>query len=240
MENEEIFKRLEKIPHLSLDLEFDLPSMLKELENIDVYVGYQTNFDSELVKAHYARAWKGRTLTGISPNSKDGIRESTPVKGEETAKIIPTDLAIQCTNIMRSIRSIGGDQRISRIMKITPGESLRWHNHVDNGQTNRIFTVHIPLVMPDNFTYVVADNGNMDTRRRILLDSKAVHAAKYPLARPTIFNSLHYHNVFNPDQTERISLMMYCTFNNAWFKHSVIRALTSYDGPLIQEYIRDN
>ena len=55
---------------------------------------------------------------------------------------------------------------------------------------------------------------------------------EYKAGRAYVFNSFHPHNVFNPSNEYRVTLMTYMNFNNV--KDILSKAIETYDGPILQ------
>lgn len=227
--HENLFETLIRIPHLQLDIKFDLEKMIDELNNIDEYVPYNSsNADSH---QKYKESFFGRALYNQTGNSLDGMTEEY-----SSNPIIPTELAEKMPTIVDAAKLLGATTSRLRIMMVKAGKSLDWHRH--HRQPKHILTVHVPLIMPDDFLFQVCARSNYKNKP---VNPKLVYSTKYPVGVPTVFNSFHLHNVFNNDQTDRISVMMYANLNTPVFASMVIDAIESYNGPLVPtNYERDS
>jgi aspartyl/asparaginyl beta-hydroxylase len=237
---EALAERLRDIPHLDLGLQFDAAKMMAECEQIgQEYTPYKTRSVREA--AAYAKAWAGRSLIGYDYDSREGMHEHTDDFDrrirEQDLRLQKTDLGEKCPYLIWVACSLHGDHNRTRVMQVAKGGHLAWHSHVQNhGQSTMTLTVHVPIVMPETFTYQVTHSNNLRLWQRAwqVRSSEHVHVAKYPVGRATFFNSYHYHNVFNPSAENRISLMLYLDLRNKSVQELFEAAIDNYRG----EYVK--
>jgi len=159
--NLEIQARLRMIPHLDLGLEFDLDRLRLEAASITDYVGYESRAGNvALHRDLYRRSWQGRSLIGFEYDSRKGIHEPTPEYLESVQRrgllLAPTDLAAEVPYMMEIIDQLDARHLPARVMVITRGGHLVWHSHEQGrSQASTCMTVHIPIEMPEGFTYDV-------------------------------------------------------------------------------------
>lgn len=233
-EVEALSEQLINIPFMSLHREFDLDWLKKEASQVDRYVPYMTVFGNEELKAKYARAWAGRSLLAYEEDSTSGMTELVGEAAERalTLPLVSTDLALSCPYIMSVVEDLRGHFRHARLMRIAPKSSLSWHSHVNNqGQRPTTVTVHVPILMPEEFRYSVTKGSNLQGGK--VVDQSKVFNAKFTAGRATYFNSYHYHNVFNDSDEERISLMLYVGLYDEVAFDMFLAALGKYTGPRV-------
>jgi hypothetical protein len=91
----------------------------------------------------------------------------------------------------------------------------------------------VPILAPEKFRYSVI---NIKDYRLgdIENDGLKVYSENYPAGRATLFNCVHMHNVFNDDETPRISLMLNLKLSQPKTFEIVKKAVEKYDGPLLK------
>jgi len=240
--NPELQARLKIIPHLDLGLEFDLDRLRLEAARITDYVGYESRAGNVALHGDlYRRSWQGRSLIGFEYDSRKGIHEPTPEYLEGVRRkglsLGPTDLAAEVPYMMEIINQLDACHLPARVMVIVPAGHLVWHSHMQGrGQLPTCMTVHIPIEMPERFSYEVTANENLTRVHGFLqpLDPSKVYSARYPTGRATCFNSYHYHNVVNRDfEQSRISIMLFMELDREIPRRIFERAVAAYSGPVI-------
>jgi len=227
-----------RIPHLDLNVQCDVEDLNTELDFVVEtfpFVPYETKFASGLAKKFYKDSWKGLSLVGETFSGYNGMTEQT---GTPPAVYRKTGIGGKCQHMIDAVEKVIGSYHTTpiRIMCIPPGRNLGWHSHTaDHQQSPAKVTIQIPITMPDGFEYVVTTKDNVKSRLPPELhDDNKAHRARYEPGRAYIFNSFHYHNVFNPSEQPRYTLMFYGNlFENSWFRQIAEKAVGEYDGPLI-------
>lgn len=232
-----ILEKVVQIPHLRLKVPIDLPGLLADLETVKAhapFVHYETGFGTELNIRWHREAWRGLSIVGYNDDATKGM----VIDDDSTGELRVTDLGHQCPNIIDTVRNVIGDPRLSRVrvMEILPGKSLPWHCHFkDLNQWLVKLTVQIPLVVPSGFEYAVTTEDNVARRAPPELhDESLAFRENYRPGYAYVFNSKHYHTVFNNSEESRYTIMLYGNFfKNEWFRRVVEDAAEEYDGPLI-------
>lgn len=214
-----------RIPHLDLGFDFDAELMLSETNIIDKFMPYQSSYSQS--KDLYSKHWSGASLISID-GSVFGDMEELKVY----PKIAPkkTDLADLCPYLMQVLTSLNCEKERSRVMRIGPNGHLDWHSHVlHHGQNKERLVVQIPIYVPNGFTYSVVHAQDLSSLKK----GKKVktYDAEYKVGRAYVFNSFHPHNVFNPTDEYRVTLMTYMNYNKS--KEILEKAIKVYDGPLL-------
>ena len=220
-----MLETLLRIPHLDLGFNFDADKMLSETNIVDKFMPYQSSYSQS--KDLYKKHWSGASLISID-GSVFGDMEELKVY----PKIAPkkTDLANSCPYLMSVLAELGCADERSRIMRIGPNGHLDWHSHVLHHRQNmERLVVQIPIYVPKGFTYSVVHAKDLSALRKN--KSVETYDMEYKVGRAYIFNSYHPHNVFNPTEEYRITLMSYVTYNKG--KEMIDKAIKNYNGPLL-------
>jgi hypothetical protein len=226
MVNNIMLDLLQKIPHLDLGLTYNPITMLEEVKNFN-YANYQTSYAT--AKELYEKNWSGASLISI-----DGSVFGDMSELKIYPKISPkeTALASQCPYLMSILHDIGSSKERSRIMRIAPKGTLDWHSHVlHHKQDPKRLVVQIPIIVPKGFTYSVMHAKDLSSLKK----GKPVktYDKEYKEGKTYVFNSFHPHNVFNPSNEYRITLMTYMNIDNPKSKKILEKAVENYDGPLL-------
>jgi hypothetical protein len=217
-----------------LDISIPLASLQNEYKGLEDHgyklKKYQTNY--RLVRNYYAKSWSGICLI-----SSDGGLYTDLSEGDIQSSVnefSDTELVEHCPTFYGLIKQLncGAHKTRARIMKISPNRSLLWHSHVlEHGQPENILTVQVPLYVPPSFLYCVVDKQEFRWYRRFSSHSKFRTISKVNLkpGRAYIFNSYHYHNVYNQDRVQsRLTLMVYLDLHNQGVFDLVSRSVHKY------------
>ena len=123
-----------------------------------------------------------------------------------------TELKSVCPQFYQTIKDLGGEGCRARIMRISPHESLVWHSHVqEHGQPKWSLTVQVPIIVPEKFEYCVVDKDEFRWYKRFHKPNwfKSVKRKRLEVGNAYVFNSYHYHNVYNYSDEYRVTLMLY-------------------------------
>lgn len=226
MINNIMLELLQKIPHLNLGIDYDPKQMLNEVKNFD-YANYQTSYTD--TKELYEKNWSGASLVSID-GSVFGDMSELKVYPSTVPK--ETELAKHCPYLMQILHDIGSSKERSRIMRIAPKGNLNWHSHVlHHKQDPRRLVVQVPIIVPKGFTYSVIHAKDLSSFKKGHDVTK--YDKEYEEGKAYVFNSFHPHNVFNPSDDYRITLMTYMNIDNPKSKQIVETAIDKYKGPLI-------
>ena len=226
MVNNIMLELLQKIPHLDLGIVYDPKKMLEEVKNFD-YANYQTSYAQ--TKELYEKNWSGASLVSI-----DGSVFGDMSELKEYPNTMPkeTELAKHCPYLMQILHDIGSSNERSRIMRIAPKGNLDWHSHVlHHKQDAKRLVVQVPIVVPKGFTYSVMHAKDLASLKKG--QTFRTYDEEYEEGKAYVFNSFHPHNVFNPSNNYRITLMTYMNIDNTVSKHILEEAIKKYKGPLI-------
>jgi Aspartyl/Asparaginyl beta-hydroxylase len=230
----EILDKLKSIPHLRLGKSFDLSRILKEYESIpdEDFHTYESTAYIDEVRETIERNWKGCSLL-----SSNGQTSGDLIEGPKLLKNLITSAGKKCPYMMEVISELGDrNECVARIMKIKSGGQLSWHSHaydygVGKGSKN-LMTIHVPIISPPKFKYSVMslrDNRLTDLE----LEKPKIYSKWYNPGEAWLFNSYHMHNVYNYDDHDRVSLMLYLNMHNEKTYKIVSEAVKNYSGELI-------
>lgn len=224
--NKSMLDTLINIPHLDLGYQFDTEKMLKEVESINKFAAYQSTYNE--IKELYAENWSGASIVSID-GSVFGDMEELKVYPTTVPK--KTKLAEKCPYLVDVLKTLKCENERSRIMRIAPKGHLDWHSHVLHHRQNKErLVVQIPIYVPKGFTYSVVHSKDLNKIKK--KQFAKTYDMEYKAGRAYVFNSFHPHNVFNPSNEYRVTLMTYMNFNNA--KDILSKAIETYDGPILQ------
>ena len=203
-------KLLEKVlatPFIKLDVNINIDNLLKEYRFIeDVYSFENYNTKYWPVRKKYARSWSGICLVSSDGGLYTDMHEGSRSAAKET------ELKSVCPQFYQTIKDLGGEGCRARIMRISPHESLVWHSHVqEHGQPKWSLTVQVPIIVPEKFEYCVVDKDEFRWYKRFHKPNwfKSVKRKRLEVGNAYVFNSYHYHNVYNYSDEYRVTLMLY-------------------------------
>ena len=223
MNIKQIQEAVNKTAFIELNAEVDNQKLLKEYKAVEERYGfenYRTNYWP--VRRKYAKAWSGICLV-----SSDGGLFSDLYEGPQAASK-STGLEPMCPYFYQLIKELGGEGCRARIMKISPHESLVWHSHVqEHGQPEWSLTCQVPIVVPREFEYCVVHKDEFKWYKRFYRPSwfKNIERKRLRTGKAYIFNSYHYHNVYNYSDKDRIALMLYLDLRNPKVRNLIERSL---------------
>lgn len=211
-----VLQEIKTIPHLDLLKQYDVNKLLNEVNRVKKFKSYKSKykFSHDL----YNKASSGASLYGTDGDPYKNFTENIPWKNMSI-----TPVGKMCPYIMSIMEDIGTENTLARIMRVSPNSQLDWHSHnLQHKQPDHILTIQIPIYVPKNFKYVV----------RGLKDNKTYEKI-YQAGRAYIFNSYHYHNVFNESDEYRITIMVYMNLKKEKCLNLVENAILNYKGPRV-------
>jgi hypothetical protein len=241
----ELASKLDKIPHLDLDREFEVGRLQAELDALkpSVFVPYRTK---SRYKDLISESWQGVSLISPGGGLHDDLTEEflTP-----RADFMFTSVADQCPYMKEVICELGGLARRARLMRVQPGGRLTWHRHgtegsIEDGKVVDLrpnwheLIVHVPVRSNPEFSYEVIELPSYQTIDFVMEELK-IHRKNYPEGHAWAFNSVHVHNVFNRSKTQpRYALMLSLDIRMRKTFDIVSKAVERYiangEGPLIK------
>ena len=220
-----MFDKLLRIPHLDLGLEFDAVRMAEEIKIIDNFAPYKSK--DPISADLYEKNWSGASLVSIDGSVFGDMEE---LKTYPTIEPKKTPLADRCPYLMQILDRLKATSERTRIMRIAPKGQLDWHSHVLHHKQNvKRLVVQVPIFLPKEFRYSVINAKDFNKLKRG--ESVKTYDMQYQPGKAYIFNSYHPHNVFNPSEEYRITLMTYMSYDKN--KDLIDKAIENYDGPLL-------
>ena len=239
----ELSAKLDKIPHLYLGRTFEASRLQAELASIDPALFVPFRSKSRHTE-YLAKFWHGLSLVAPGGSIHGDLTEEG-YAGRTDSQWTP--VAEQSPYIKEVITDLGGEGQRVRLMCIRAGGSFPWHRH--GSETSMIASkngtlrpnwyeviVHLPVKSNPQVSYEVIDRSVYELCDH--LKGIEVHRRNYSEGEAWVFNSAHYHSVFNRSATEdRYSIMltldirMRKTFEIA--SKAVDRYIASGEGPLI-------
>jgi hypothetical protein len=222
---------LRNIPHLDLGLRFDPDLMLKDYRNIERHFKFEGyNSLVPTLKEYYANKW-----TGISLNSEDGeLYTELMVRSTENdcTNFIRTQAGHMAPNLINVMEELGGETNRARILLMAPGATIGWHCHVQDYQKlENVLIVQVPIIMPEKFKYSVINI--YDYKFSDFTSFPRIESRRYPAGHAYIFNSFHYHNIFNYSNTTRVTLEFHIDVTYRKSYNIVRDAVDRYEGNYI-------
>lgn len=212
----QVVEEIKTIPHLDLLKQYDVSKLTDELNQIKEFKSYETKYKTS--QNLYNKAWSGASLYGTDGDPYKNFTENSASKNMSI-----TSVGKMCPYMMSIMDDIGTENTLARIMRISPNSQLNWHSHnLQHKQPDHILTIQVPIYVPKNFKYVV----------RGLKDNK-IYEKIYQAGRVYIFNSFHYHNVFNESNEYRVTIMVYMNLKKEKCLNLVHNAILNYKGPRV-------
>lgn len=238
----ELSDNLNKIPHLNLTnylKTVPLEKILGELSqfsNSDFYPYHNGQIREEFLnflKSH----WKGMCLI---ENCKEG-KHHTDYRTTDDHQLTfypegechPTDVGLLMPETIKYLYSIIKKPQRTRLLKILPNGEAGWHSHYELDKSGvstidgvKLLTpvIHIPLLTnPNVYMAVSKTNPRFDETARL-------HKKHYAVGEVWLFNSYHYHNVYNKGTTDRDHIMMYVELDDQFMFPIIAKAVEEYDG----------
>jgi hypothetical protein len=227
----ELQLKLRSIPHLELNMHYDAELMTEEYLNLQNKFGVRGyNADYAMLTNYYKDRWMG-----ISLNSEDGelytelkVRD----RNNDAQSFRMTEAGKESPYLMEILSSLGSENKRARVLVLAPKSTVGWHSHYINYQKEEHLQVtQVPFVVPENFKYVVM-NG-FDYAFSDFTKVPKTYSQEYMPGSAYIFNSYHYHNVFNNSDDYRVTLEFHTDLSIRKTFNIVKNAVEAYDGPLI-------
>jgi len=110
-----------------------------------------------------------------------------------------------------------------------PNTIIGWHSHVlEFHQPDNILIAQLPISIPEGFKHSVVDYRKY-RGSDFTLEPIVSYDSKYIPGTPYIFNSYHYHNVFNYSDEPALIIRFFVDIQDLDVNH----AIKSYSGDLI-------
>jgi len=223
--------KLERIPHLPLNIEFDANKILEELRALPYDAeSYRSSLSNDkIMDIHDVIRWDSIALYSI-----DGEVKSNPAE-PWTGDFKQTEAARLCPYTDSVLKSVGGGTLLARVETFWNTGTAGWHSHIlEAGQPEWISIWQLPISMPQDCKYSVISY--MDYRGSDFLKPLPVYEKWYEPGKMYCLNGYHYHNAFNYSQEPMIMIRFYVDTREQKVKDILEKAVDLYSGELIPTY----
>jgi len=214
---------------LPLLFEYDYKRIEQEIRGLPYPLMQYSPTSQE--KHNYYSGWNSLALYSVSGDIFCDPLESSK-KGDlkdNYGKYIKTGLSEYLPYTYEVLHSLGGGKCLARIEEVEPNVTIGWHSHsLEFDQPESLLIVQLPISIPSEFKYSVI---NYTEYRTSDFSENCIRSydSKYVLGTPYIFNSYHYHNVFNHGKTPALMIRFFVDIEDLDIKN----AIESYSGDLI-------
>jgi hypothetical protein len=227
----ELLKKIKTIPHLPLPFSFDAKRIEDEIRAMPFpLMSYNANIQKGY--NHILEGWNNLSLYSYDgsifcdTNEGDGGNALL----ERFGKFQKTGLIEYLPYTYEVLESFGAGKSLCRIEEVMPNTVIGWHSHVlEFHQPENILIVQLPICIPEGFKNSVVDyrdyRGSDFTVKPIVS-----YDSKYIPGIPYIFNSYHYHNVFNYSQKPALMIRFFVDINDL---DLIDQAIKCYSGDLL-------
>lgn len=217
--------KLNRIPHLELPLTFDANKILAEIKELPYplmpYIAY-ANTGTET-------SWNSLALY-----STDGSIFSNPKETWE-GNFVESGLRDFMPYTYETLEKFKGGKLLARIEEILPHSTAGWHSHqLEAYQPDWLIVCQLPVVMPAKSKYSIVSY--TEYRGSDFKESPRTFEKTYETGKVYVFNSYHYHNVFNHSDDSMIMIRFYLDLRDKDTYEMVKLATEQYDGELIETY----
>jgi len=226
----ELLEKLKTIPHLPLPFTFDAKRIEDEIRAMPFpLMSYNANIQKSY--NHNPEGWNNLSLYSYDgsifcdTNEGDGGNALL----ERFGKFQKTGLAEYLPYTYEILQSLGAGKSLCRIEEVMPNTIIGWHSHVlEFHQPENILIVQLPISIPEGFKNSVVDYRKY-RGSDFSIEPIVSHDSKYIPGTPYIFNSYHYHNVFNYSENPALMIRFFVDIEDLDIKP----AIESYSGDLI-------
>jgi hypothetical protein len=224
-----LLEKVKSIPHLPLLFKYDYKRIEEEIRAMPYPLMQYSPTSQE--KHNYYSGWNSLALYSLSGDIFCDPLESSG-RGElkhNYGKYIKTGLSEYLPYTYEVLHLLGGGKCLARIEEVEPNVTIGWHSHsLEFDQPESLLIVQLPINIPSDFKYSVIDYAQYRTSD-FTKNSLRSYDSKYVLGTPYIFNSYHYHNVFNHGSTPALMIRFFVDIEDLDIKD----AIELYSGDLI-------
>ena len=239
--NKELVSVIKRIPHLPLDLDFDLQKINKEAELVTEYSSHKLHPNKNLPQwyyEHHSNSFRGQCLVDYTPHGTKGMIDSEGFLFEEpdaqfddSNKLVffETPWGAQMPYTLSVLKKITPYLNRTRLIRTPPKGGIYWHSHHNGVYQNaylRLAVIILTLQSNNDCTHGVRDYRDPK--------SKAYYK-HYEPGTPYLFNSWHDHEFWNHGQTDRLTLICYLNFPDQILLNYLSQNIKHYKGELIPE-----
>lgn len=238
--------KLKDIPHLNLTKylpQIPTKDIIRELLQFsdNDFQSYQNGLIRKELLETMQKNWHGLCLI---ENCKEG-RHHIDYKTTDDHNLTfhdnnehhPTDIGKLMPRTVKYLYSIAARPERTRLLKLKPNGDASWHSHyvlaksgftTIDGENYVNPVIQIPLITNSRVEMLVSKSNP-------LTDTNAFfYKEKYNVGEVWVFNSYHYHNVYNKGRYDRDHIMMYASLDDEKLFPILETAVAEYNGPYIK------
>lgn len=225
-----LLEKVKSIPHLPLLFKYDYKKIENEIRGLPYPLMQYSPTSQE--KHNYYSGWNSLALYSLSGDIFCDPLESSG-RGDlkqNYGKYIKTGLSEYMPYTYEVLHLLGGGKCLARIEEVCPNVTIGWHSHsLEFDQPESLLVAQLPISAPLGLKYSVIDYKEYRTAD-FAKTSIQLYDSFYSPGTPYIFNSYHYHNVFNHGSTPALMIRFFVNIDDL---DLIEPAINSYSGDLI-------
>ena len=225
-----LLEKVKTIPHLPLSFVFDAKRMEDEIRAMPFpLMSYNANIQKGY--NHNPEGWNNLSLYSYDGSIFCDTNEGDGGDAllERFGKFQKTGLSEYLPYTYEVLELLGAGKSLCRIEEVMPNTIIGWHSHVlEFHQPENILIVQLPISIPDGFKNSVVDYRKY-RGSDFSLEPLFSYDSRYIPGTPYIFNSYHYHNVFNYSDKPALMIRFFIDVEDLDIKS----AIKLYSGDLI-------
>ena len=227
----ELLEKVKTIPHLPLLFSFDAKRIENEIRAMPFpLMSYNANIQKGY--NHSPDGWNNLSLYSYDGSMFCDTNEGDGGNAllERFGKFQKTGLTEYLPYTYEVLEALGAGKSLCRIEEVMPSTIIGWHSHVlEFHQPENILIVQLPICIPEGFKHSVVNyrqyrGSDFNIKPIVSYDSKYIEGVPY------IFNSYHYHNVFNHGSTPALMIRFFVDIDDL---NLIEPAINCYSGDLI-------
>jgi len=231
----ELLEKVKTIPHLPLSFSFDAKRMEDEIRAMPFpLMSYNANIQKGY--NHNPEGWNNLSLYSYDGSIFCDTNEGDGGDAllERFGNFQKTGLSEYLPYTYGVLESLGSGKSLCRIEEVMPNTIIGWHSHVlEFHQPENILIVQLPISIPEGFKNSVIDyrkyRGSDFTLEPIVsCDSK------YSPGTPYVFNSYHYHNVFNYSDKPTLLIRFFVDIEDPKINELIQKSVDLYSATLFE------
>lgn len=229
----ELLEKVKTIPHLPLPFLFDAKRIENEIREMPFpLISYNANIQKGY--NHSPEGWNNLSLY-----SYDGTIFCDTNEGDGGDALLerfgdfkPTGLVEYLPYTYEVLEQLGAGKSLCRIEEVMPNTIIGWHSHVlEFHQPENILIAQLPISISEGFKYSVVDYRKY-RGSDFVLEPIVSHDSKYIPGTPYIFNSYHYHNVFNYSDKPALMIRFFVDIEDSKIQQLIKKSVDLYSGSL--------
>ena len=226
-----LLEKVKSIPHLPLPFNFDYKRMEEEIRAMPYpLIHYTANIQTNY--KHKMDGWNNLALYSYDGSIFCDVMEGDggPELTERWGKFQKTGLSEYLPYTYEILHKLGGGKSMARIEEVLPNTLIGWHSHgFEFHQPENVLIVQLPICVPEGFKYSVVnykEYRSLDFSKYILIPNESA----YTPGVPTVFNTYHYHNVFNNSKEPALMVRFFVDLNDPETQILIKSAIDQYTG----------